>query len=230
MTLQQPPSCAGLDRRQFIVATAAVGGGLALGLSLAPAEAEAASVLPQPWTQPPAPGAVEFSPWVVIAPDDTVTVRVTTPDIGNGVMTQAAMTLTEELACDWSKVRADYVAPEANFARNRAWGDMSTGGSRGIRTSVPYVQKGGAAARMMLVSAAARRWGVPEGECATAASVITHTPSGRKLRYGEVAAEAAALPVPADPPLKPHSAWKIAGKGLKRLDTVEKLNQQLQED
>src|SRR5262249_19380753 len=132
--------------------------------------------------------------------------------------------VADELDCDWRFVRAEYVTPEDNLASKRAWGDMSTGGSRGIRGSVDYVRKGGAAARAMLLDAAAQRWNVPAGECAAAASVITQAPSGRTLRYGEVAADAAKLTVPTEVKLKTPAQWTIIGKGVKRLDTVDKLS------
>ena len=103
------------------------------------------------------------------------------------------------------------------------WGDFSTGGSRGIRTSHEYVRKGGAAARMMLVQAAADEWKVPASECTAANSVITHKPSGRKTTYGQVAEAAARLEPPKDVPLKDPKNWKIAGKPVKRLDTVDKV-------
>ena len=200
-----------LGRRGFM-ASAAAAGSFSLGWSL-PAAAEGAGV--------------EVGIWAVIHPDDTVVVRIARSEMGQGTLTGLAQLVAEELDCAWSKVRAEYISPDANHARNRAWGDMSTGGSRGIRASVPYVQKGGAAAKAMLIAAAAARWGVPAGECVGAESVITHTPSGRKLRYGEVAEAAAKLPVPADPPLKAPAEWKLVGKGLKRLDTVEKLSGKL---
>ncbi len=204
-----------ISRRGFLAtATAATGaGGLSLGWSVPAAAA--------------ADAGAEVGIWAVIHPDDRVVVRIARSEMGQGTLTGLAQLVAEELDADWAKVSAEYIAPEVNFARSRAWGDMSTGGSRGIRASVPYVQQGGAAARLMLISAAAKRWGVPEAEITTAASVLTHTPSGRTLRYGEVAAEAAALPVPEKPALKPVSQWKIAGKGVKRLDTAEKLNGKL---
>src|SRR5437870_13446038 len=101
---------------------------------------------------------------------------------------------------------------------------MSTGGSRGIRGSVDYVRKGGAAARVMLIEAAAKQWGVPASECVAENRVITHKPSGRKLRYGEVAEAASKIEVPKDVPVKDPKDWKIVGRGVKRLDTVEKLS------
>jgi isoquinoline 1-oxidoreductase beta subunit len=104
------------------------------------------------------------------------------------------------------------------------WGDFSTGGSRGIRESHEYVRKGGATARMMLIQAAANEWKVPAAECTAASSVITHTPSGRKISYGKVAEAASKLEPPPNVTLKDPKSWKIAGKGLKRLDTVPKTN------
>src|SRR5205085_7199016 len=108
----------------------------------------------------------------------------------------------------------------------RAWGEMGTGGSRGIRTSQDYVRRGGAAARIMLLQAAADEWKVPVGELKVAKSIITHQASGRSTTYGKVA-EAAAKLTPPDPKsirLKDPKDWTIAGKPLKRLDTADKLN------
>src|SRR5207302_2884706 len=99
---------------------------------------------------------------------------------------------------------------------------FSTGGSRGIRTSQEYVRKGGATARMMLIQAAANEWKVPVAECSAASSVITHTPSGRTTSYGKVVEAAAKLEPPTEVRLKDPKDWKIAGKGLKRLDTADK--------
>ena len=132
--------------------------------------------------------------------------------------------VADELDADWRFVKAEYVAPEVNLANKRAWGDMSTGGSRGIRASVDYVRKGGAVGRAMLIEAAAKRWGVPAGECSTAMSVVTHKSTGRRLRYGEIAAEAAALTPPTDVKVKTPAEWTLIGRGVKRLDTVDKLS------
>ncbi|MBM3569897.1 MAG: xanthine dehydrogenase family protein molybdopterin-binding subunit [Alphaproteobacteria bacterium] len=204
-----------LDRRQFFTSAAAVGGGLTLGWQI---PGGAIPGLAQTVV------AREVGIWVVIHPDDVTTVRIARSEMGQGTLTGLAQLVAEELECDWSKVRAEYVAPEVNHANKRAWGDMSTGGSRGIRTSVDYVRKGGAAARMMLTEAAARQWGVPVGECAAANSVVTHRPSGRTLRYGHLAEAAAKLEVPKEVPLKDPKDWKIIGQGLKRIDTAERLD------
>jgi len=147
--------------------------------------------------------------------------------MGQGTLTGLAQLVADELDADWRFVRAEYVAPEVNHASKRAWGDMSTGGSRGIRASVDYVRKGGAAARAMLIEAGAKRWGVAQGECSAALNIVTHTATGRVFRYGEVAADAAKLPVPADVAVKTPAQWRLIGRGVKRLDTVEKLSGKL---
>jgi isoquinoline 1-oxidoreductase beta subunit len=159
----------------------------------------------------------------VIRPDDTVIIRIARSEMGQGTLTGLAQLVAEELECDWSKVTTEYPTPGQSVARKRAWGDFSTGGSRGIRTSQDYVRKGGATARMMLIQAAANDWKVPVAECSAANSVITHTPSGRTTTYGKVAETAAKLPPPTDVKLKDPKDWKLVGKGLKRLDTPDKV-------
>jgi isoquinoline 1-oxidoreductase beta subunit len=202
-----------IDRRSFIVGTAAAGTGLAVGLKIPfganPVRAQ--------------DGTPEINAWVVIRPDDTVVIRVVRSEMGQGTITGLAQMAAEELECDWSKVTTEYPTPGQSVARKRVWGDFSTGGSRGIRMSHEYVRKGGAAARMMLVQAAANAWGVPVAECTAASSVITHRPSGRTTTYGKVADAAAKLTPPADVPLKDPKDWKLIGKPVKRLDTLGKV-------
>jgi len=171
-----------------------------------------------------APAKPEVNAWVVIRPDETVVVRIARSEMGQGTLTGLAQLVAEELECDWARVTTEYPTPGENLARNRAWGNMSTGGSRGIRESHEYVRKGGASARMMLVQAAANGWNVPPGECRVSKGVITHAPTGRTTTYGAVAEAAARLPPPADVPLKDPASWTIAGKPLPRLDTVDKTN------
>jgi isoquinoline 1-oxidoreductase beta subunit len=201
-----------MNRRVFVAGAAALGGGLALRIDLpfGPSAARAADAAP------------EIGAWVVIRPDDTVVIRIARSEMGQGTLTGLAQLVAEELECDWSKVTTEYPTPGQSVARKRPWGDFGTGGSRGIRESQDYVRKGGAAARMMLIQAAANEWKVPASECSAANSVVTHTPSGRKLSYGKLAEAAAKLPVPQNITLKDPKDWKIAGKGLKRLDTADK--------
>src|SRR5258708_3227231 len=146
--------------------------------------------------------------------------------MGQGTLTGLAQLVAEELECDWKKVATEHVFPGQNLARKRAWGDMATGGSRGIRGSQDYVRRGGAAARIMLLQAAADQWNVPVGELTVSDGVITHAASKRSASYGRFAAAAAKL-TPPDPKslrLKDPKDWKIAGKPMKRLDTADKLD------
>ncbi|MET3309240.1 isoquinoline 1-oxidoreductase beta subunit [Bradyrhizobium japonicum] len=202
-----------MNRRAFVIGTAAVGAGLAIGLDIpfgGPAVVRAAD------------GSPEIGAWVVVRPDDTVVIRIARSEMGQGSLTGLAQLVAEELECDWSKVSTEYPTPGQSVARKRVWGDFSTGGSRGIRSSQDYVRKGGATARVMLIQAAADSWKVPASECTAAKSVITHTPSGRTTTYGKVAEAAAKLTPPADVKLKDPKDWKLIGKGVLRLDTADK--------
>src|SRR6185312_7655230 len=152
-----------MNRRSFVIGSAAVGAGLALGLDLpfgSPAVVRAAD------------GSPEVNAWVAIRPDDTVVIRIARSEMGQCTLTGLAQLVAEELECDWNKVTTEYPTPGQSAARKRAWGDFSTGGSRGIRTSQQYVRRGGAAARVMLVQAAANEWKVPVAECAAASSLV----------------------------------------------------------
>ncbi len=205
-----------LSRRKFVVgAAAAAGGTLALGFK-APFVRDAFAEH----------GATEVNIWVAIKPDDTTVIRVARSEMGQGTLTGLAQLVAEELECDWKKVTTEGISPERNLASKRAWGEMGTGGSRGIRTSQDYVRRGGAAARIMLLQAAADQWKVPVSELIVSDGVITHAASKRTISYGKIAAAAAKV-MPPDPKaitLKNPKDWKIAGKPLKRLDTADKLN------
>lgn len=202
-----------LNRRAFLGtgAAAAASGSLVFGFA----------------TEATAQGAnAEITAWVVVQPDEKVIIRIARSEMGQGTLTGLAQLVAEELECDWARVTTEYPTPGQNLARKRVWGNFSTGGSRGIRESQDYVRKGGAAARMMLVQAAADEWKVPAAECTAAAGVITHAGSGRRTTYGKVAAAAAKLTAPADVKLKDPKDWKLVGKRIARLDTVEKTNGQ----
>jgi isoquinoline 1-oxidoreductase beta subunit len=202
-----------LSRRSILKGSAAAAGAFSFGFAIPLSqEAQAQGAVP------------EVNAWVVVHPDDKVVIRIARSEMGQGTLTGLAQLVAEELDCDWAKVSTEYPTPGQNLARNRVWGNFSTGGSRGIRESHEYVRKGGAAARMMLVQAAADGWKVPVGECSAVKGVISHKGSGRSIRYGEVAAAAAKLqaPAPANVPLKDPKDWTIAGKPLKRLDTADK--------
>jgi isoquinoline 1-oxidoreductase subunit beta len=197
-----------INRRELLGAAA---GSLVLGLS---------------WgDQAQAQGhAAELNAWVVVQPDERVIVRIARSEMGQGTLTGLAQLVAEELECDWKNVTTEYPTPGQNLARNRVWGSFSTGGSRGIRESHEYVRKGGAAARMMLVQAAADEWKVPVAECSASAGRISHVASGRSTTYGKVTAAAAKLTPPANVALKDPKDWKLVGKRMARLDTVAKTN------
>jgi len=205
-------------RRQFLISSAGVAGGLALGLSWS--ENTQAQL-----TVPPL-SVDEVNLWVVIQRDETCVIRIARSEMGQGTRTGLAQLVAEELECDWARVRTEEPSPGQNLARGRAWGDMSTGGSRGIRTSHDYVRRGGAAARMMLMQAAANQWNVPLVELRVVAGVIQHEPSGRKTSYGQIADAAAKL----TPPdwktivLKKPAEWRIAGHSMPRLDSADKVD------
>ena len=208
-----------LSRRKFVVGSAAAGGGLALGFNL-PSGFGAAMA------QGAATNGTEVNIWVAIKPDDTCVIRIARSEMGQGTITGLAQLVAEELECDWKKVTTEQITPGTNLARKRAWGEMGTGGSRGIRTSQDYVRRGGAAARIMLLQAAADEWKVPVGELKVANGVITHAASQRSVSYGKIATAAAKIepPDPKSIKLKDPKDWTIAGKPLKRLDTADKLN------
>src|SRR4051794_8328256 len=144
-----------LNRRSFVIGTAAVGAGLAIGLDIP---------FGGPTVVRAADGSPEVNAWVVVRPDDGIVIRIARSEMGQGTLTGLAQLVAEELGCDWSKVTTEYPTPGQSVARKRAWGDFSTGGSAGIRRSHDYVRKGGAAARMMLIEAAANEWKVPATE------------------------------------------------------------------
>lgn len=206
MTIRSPA------RRDFFRASAAVGGGFALEFSF-PLLAHAAKGTP----------VTEVNAWVVIHPDDRVVIRIARSEMGQGTYTALAQLVAEELDCDWMKVSAEFASPNEHVRRKRIWGSMSTGGSQGVRGSQDYVRKAGAAAREMLVAAAAAQWKVAAVECSVDAGVITHGPTKRRLRYGQVAAQAAKLAPPKDVALRDPNDWKIAGKPLHRLDIPDKV-------
>jgi isoquinoline 1-oxidoreductase beta subunit len=204
-----------ISRRSFLVSTGSLAGGLTLGLHVPFAQAQTALVTN---------GAPEVNAWVAINPDDTIVVRVARAEMGQGTLTGLAQLVAEELECDWTKVRTEVPTPRQSLARNRVFGDFNATGSRGVRASQDYMRKGGAAARMMLMQAAANQWNVPVSELTVSKGVIAHKASKQKVSFGKVAEAAAKLTPPdaASLTLKDPKNWSIAGKRLARLDTVKK--------
>ncbi|MEO8037846.1 MAG: xanthine dehydrogenase family protein molybdopterin-binding subunit [Betaproteobacteria bacterium] len=199
-------------RRDFLKASAAVGGGLTLGVYLPlgakVAEAEAKTNSP--------------NAWVKIGTDNTITIMCARSEMGQDVYTSMPMLVAEELDVDMNKIKVEF-APPAEVYINSLLGGQLTGGSTSVRDGWEKLRKAGASARMMLVAAAAKEWGVDAGKCKAAGGMVTG-PGGKKATYGSLAEAAATMEVPKDVPLKPATEFKIVGsKTQKRLDTPAKV-------
>ena len=203
------PSSFRPSRRDFLKVSTALGGGLALELALPALGAEAKGP--------------ELTAWIVIRPNDEVIIRVARSEMGQGSSTGLPMLVAEELECDWRKVKVEFVSSAENLRRNRVWGSMATGGSQSIRSSQEYLRKAGATAREMLIAAAAQRWKVDAADCDAENSTIIHRPSGRKVRFGQVAQAASRLELPQDVKLKDPKDWNLLGRSARRLDIKDKV-------
>jgi isoquinoline 1-oxidoreductase beta subunit len=215
---------ANLTRRHFILTATSAAGGLMIGIGAAPAIAEAATVVAQPWNEDNAYAANEIDAWIAIDPDDSILIRYQRSEMGQGSMTALPMIITEELHCDWSKVRIEYASPNRNIRENKVYGDMFSNGSRSVRASQKKMQQVGASARERLIAAAAARWNVPASECTAASSVVTHGPSGRTLRYGELTADAAKIKLAQEPAIKTPDKFTFIGTPMPRIDVVHKID------
>ncbi len=199
-----------VTRRQFVLMSVAAGGGMAVGL--APRTSDAAGNVVED-----AVGA-EVSPWLTIDGDGIVTVRVATPDIGNGVLTQAAMTIAEELPFDWSKIRTEYASTNRDYRDHGVYSQVAgrqlsyfSGRSTNADRLKVYLQVA-ASARERLKAAAAANWKIPVAEIEAENGILTHRPTGRTLPYGAVAARAATMVLEPEPTPKPPEAWTLLGK------------------
>src|SRR2546427_3370096 len=170
-----------IDRREFMVTSFALGGGLALSLVFPRSQAAAASptarIAGTPWETLAGKEAVEIDPWLVIEPDDTVTIRVAQSEMGQATFTSWAKMIVEELECDWSKVRAEYASVNRHFRENKVYRRMTTNSSSSVRVSRTYLQQAGASARERLIAAAAGQWRGPRPEVAAQARGVTPTPT-----------------------------------------------------
>lgn len=199
-----------LTRRNFIVSSSVAVGGLALSIHIE------ADVSPRATTSRNS-GPPELSAWLLIGADDTVTVREPMVEEGNGIATQAAMTIAEELRCDWSKVRVEFASPLRDAQQGQVYSKglgfeafFSGRSTKPERTRM--LLQAGASARERLKAAAAAVWKVPTGTVTAESSLLTHEPTGRTLRYGQVAAAAARIRLDQEPQLKPQSDWTVLGK------------------
>ncbi len=206
------------SRRDFIRVSALAGGGFLLGVRLVPRSRVAAQTVTGVAQADFAPNA-----WIRIAGDGTVTVVVDKSEMGQGVTTSLPMLVAEELEADWKQIRTE-MAPADPVYNNTLFGMQATGGSSSVRSSWKSLRTAGAAAREMLVSAAAQRWGVDPQTCVARAGKVIHQPSGRSLGFGELAAAAALLPVPKEPRLKDPKDFRIIGTRVRRLDTPAKVD------
>jgi isoquinoline 1-oxidoreductase beta subunit len=213
-----------LSRRRFIVTGVTAAGGFMIGISALPHLANAVTVAVQPWNDDNAHNPNEIDAWIAIEPDDSVLIRYQRSEMGQGSMTALPMIINEELQADWSKVRIEYASPNRNLREKKVYGDMNSNGSRSVRGSQQKMQQVGASARARLIQAAATKWGVPASECTSAQSVITHGPSGRTMKYSEVAADAAKIKLDKEPAIKPPDTWTFAGKPMPRVDVVHKID------
>ena len=194
-----------LSRREFIAVGTAAGAGLVIGFYLPHGSGSEKNVF--------APNA-----YLKITPDDKITVVVARSEMGQGVRTALPMILAEELEADWKQIVIEQAGASTLY------GDQTTGGSASVRTTWDPMRKAGAAAREMLITAAAMEWGVPRSACKAQNGSVVHAASNRKARYGELVTKAASLPIPTAPPLKQASDYAIVGKPLPRLDTPPKVD------
>jgi CO/xanthine dehydrogenase Mo-binding subunit len=193
-----------VSRRTFVATGVAAGAGLVIGFYL-----------------PHGSGSQKdsFSPsaYLRITPDNKITIVVARSEMGQGVRTALPMILAEELEADWKQIEIEQAGASTLF------GDQTTGGSASIRTTWDPMRKAGAAAREMLISAAALTWGVPRSTCTAESSHIKHAATNRSLSYGDLVAKAATLPIPSDSPLKQSKDYKIVGQRLPRVDSLSKV-------
>ena len=173
-----------------------------------------------------AAAAAPFAPnaWLRIGTDESVLVVVDRSEMGQGVTTSLPMLLAEELEADWSRVRIESAPADKSYVNPMLFGMQGTGGSTSVRAAYTPLRKAGAAAREMLLTAAAETWGVEKSACRAEKGAVIHTPSNRRLTYGQLVAKAATVPLPGDVPLKDPKDWKILGTRVKRLDSPPKVD------
>ncbi len=211
-----------LSRRQFVIAGLSAAGGLMLGVSL-PGLASARPLSDAPWSNEQL-AANEVNAWIVIDPDETITIRIPHSEMGQGAATSNPMLVAEELECDWAKIKGEFCSTNRNQRENGVYKDQNTVGSRGVATSWQYLQQAGASARARLVQAAANRWNVPASECVAENGAVLHKASNRSLTYGKLAGDAAKIKLDKEPTIKTFDQYKLVGKPLPRLDTPVKIN------
>jgi isoquinoline 1-oxidoreductase subunit beta len=210
-----------ISRRNFVVASASAAGGLAICVAF-PGLADAASIGTQTWG--PDSAANELNAFLAIDPDGSILIRSPHQEMGQGAITALPMIVAEELECDWSKVKVEYASPARNLREKEVYGQMTTVGSRGVRTSWQMLLQAGASARERLIAAAAQRWNVAASECEASNSKVTHKKTGRSFGYGALVADAAKITLEKEPAIRTPDQFKLIGKRVARLDTPLKVN------
>ena len=211
-----------LGRRTLLKGGLAIGTGLVIGFRL-PLPGDR---LTGRLAEAQGPGVFAPNQWLRIDRDGQVTIINSVPEMGQGSMTTMPMIVADELDADWEKVRIESAPTDPKVYANPVTGQMSYGGSRGVRDHMEPLRKAGAAARQMLREAAAQEWGVPLDEVTTEPGVVVHVPTGRRLLYGQLVDRAQALPVPQNPPLKTKDQFRYIGKIRSRVDVPQKVNGQ----
>lgn len=216
LTKLRAPRASRVSRRDLLKGSAAIGGALVIATHISlpglAAEGAAPKLAPMP------------NAFIRIAPDDTVTVLIKHLDKGQGVATGLTTIVADELGADWPQMRAEFAPADVALYKNLAFGVQGTGGSTSVANSWMQLRLAAAAAREMLVAAAAERWQVPASGITVDRGVLAHAATGRTARFGELAASAAKLPVPQNPTLKDPSAFRLIGsREVKRIDTPGKI-------
>ncbi len=204
-----------VSRRNFLISSAAVTGGLIIGFYFWPRNTR---LTPASETS-----EASINAWLRIGTDDSITVMIAHSEMGQGVYTALPMLVAEELEADWSKIQIE-TSPIGGVYKNPLLGMQVTGGSTSVRSRWQMLRIAGAAARELLIEAAAKQWQVKQEDCHAANSKVIHSASGKTLSYGQLAEAAAQLAPPDSPKLKSPSEFKIIGKPTKRLDTPAKVD------
>ncbi len=202
-----------LDRRNFLKTSLAGATGLIVGFYL-PGRREVLAAETAP---------AVLNAFVHVSPENVVTILIGKSEMGQGVITSLSMLAAEELECDWKKIQFEF-APAATVYFDPAFHMQGTGGSQTVHSAWIPMRQAGAAAREMLIAAAAQKWGVDASECHAENGDVVHTGSKRRLTYGSLAEAAAKIQPPTNVKLKDPSQFKVIGKPIKRLDTADKVN------
>jgi isoquinoline 1-oxidoreductase beta subunit len=211
-----------LSRRSLIKASLSAAGGLMIA-AFAPEFAGATTIAGEPWSPEAGKSTDEVNAFVVIDPDNAITLRVAKSEMGQGVLTSLAMIVAEELDCDFAKVKIEYASVHRNLIDGNVYRSMGTWSSGSVRGSRVFLQQAGASARARLVAAAAARWGVEPAACVASNGLVRHQASGRSATFGELAADAAKVTLSAEPTIKTPDQFRLIGKEIKSIDTPLKV-------